>query len=68
MGRKGHNTLNKAEGLFATLNVLDPAVSYPQDKFDEGWLANCWPDHGWGGNRGIVGDQFVSIRMPGRLK
>ena len=57
MGRKGHNTLIKAEGLFSTLNSIDPAIKYPQDKFDEGWLANCWPDHGWGGNRGILGDQ-----------
>ncbi|MGV8139764.1 MAG: glycosyl hydrolase-related protein [Mangrovibacterium sp.] len=57
LGRKGHNTLIKAEGLFATLNAIDPEVNYPQDKFDEGWLANCWPDHGWGGNRGILGDQ-----------
>jgi len=57
MGRKGHNTLIKAEGLFANLNAIDPAVSYLKDKFDEGWLANCWPDHGWGGNRGILGDQ-----------
>ncbi len=57
MGRKGHNTLIKAEGLFATLNTIDSSIKYPQDKFDEGWLANCWPDHGWGGNRGILGDQ-----------
>ena len=57
MGRKGHNTLIKAEGLFSTLNMIDPTINYPQNKFDEGWLANCWPDHGWGGNRGILGDQ-----------
>ena len=57
MGRKGHNTLIKAEGLLSVLNTIDPAIGYPQDKFDEGWLANCWPDHGWGGNRGILGDQ-----------
>lgn len=57
MGRKGHNALIKAEGLFATLNTIDSSIKYPQDKFDEGWLANCWPDHGWGGNRGILGDQ-----------
>ena len=57
MGRKGHNTLIKAEGLLSVLNTIDSAIKYPQDKFDEGWLANCWPDHGWGGNRGILGDQ-----------
>ncbi len=57
MGRKGHNALLKAEGLFAGLNLADPHLIYPQDKLDEGWLANIWPDHGWGGNRGLIGDQ-----------
>jgi alpha-mannosidase len=57
MGRKGHNALLKAEGLFASLNILDPQITYPQDQLDKGWLANCWPDHGWGGNRGFIGDQ-----------
>ena len=56
-GRKGHNILIKDEGLFSTLNTIDPTISYPQNRFDAGWLANCWPDHGWGGNRGILGDQ-----------
>ncbi|GEM_PF-815543 len=57
MGRKGHNALLKAEGLFAGMNAIDPKINYPQDQFDRGWMANCWPDHGWGGNRGIIGDQ-----------
>jgi len=57
MGRKGHNELLKAEALFASLKTVNQQINYPQDKFDEGWLANCWPDHGWGGNRGIIGDQ-----------
>ena len=57
MGRKGHNALVKAEGLFASLNNIDAQTAYPQREFDKGWLANCWPDHGWGGNRGIIGDQ-----------
>lgn len=57
MGRKGHNALLKAEGLFAGLYAMDPKITYPQDQFDRGWMANCWPDHGWGGNRGIIGDQ-----------
>jgi alpha-mannosidase len=73
MGRKGHNTLIKAEGLFASLNAIDPSIGYPKDKFDEGWMANCWPDHGWGGNRGILGDQVCvdsyakSLRVSGEL-
>jgi len=57
MGREGHNALLKAEGLFSNLNKIDKQISYPQDKLDQGWMANCWPDHGWGGNRGIIGDQ-----------
>ncbi len=57
MGRKGHNALLKAEGLFACLNAVDRKINYPQDQLDRGWMANCWPDHGWGGNRGIIGDQ-----------
>jgi len=56
-GRKGHNKLIEDEGLFSMLNTIDPTISYPQNRFDAGWLANCWPDHGWGGNRGILGDQ-----------
>jgi alpha-mannosidase len=23
---------------------------------DEAWRANCWPDHGWGGNQGLLTD------------
>ena len=56
MGRKGHNELVKAEGLYSWLTALDKSANYPKDKLDNGWLANCWPDHGWGGNRGTVTD------------
>lgn len=58
MGRKGHNELLKAEGLYSWLSALDKSNIYPKDKIDKGWLANCWPDHGWGGNRGTVTDSF----------
>ncbi len=58
MGRKGHNELLKAEALFSLLNVLDESNIYPKDKIGKGWLANCWPDHGWGGNRGIETDSI----------
>jgi len=57
-GRKACNKLTGAEGLFAAIKQVNPSVNYPQNKFDEGWLANCWPDHGWGGNRGPVTDSF----------
>ena len=57
-GRKGLTELVKAEGLFSWLNALDKSVVYPKAELDKGWMANCWPDHGWGGNRGTVTDSF----------
>lgn len=58
MGRKGHNQLLKAESLFAWLDLLNSSANYPKNKFKQGWMANCWPDHGWGGNRGIATDSI----------
>ena len=57
-GRKGHNALITAEGLWYFLNNTDNQITYPQKQLDQGWMSNCWPDHGWGGNRGILTDQF----------
>jgi alpha-mannosidase len=57
-GRKACNNLTAAEGLFAGIRQVNPSKDYPKAQFDEGWLANCWPDHGWGGNRGLVTDSF----------
>ncbi len=57
-GRHGHNQLLQAERLNAWLKALDSSWSYPQGDLDQGWLANCWPDHGWGGNRGIITDSI----------
>jgi alpha-mannosidase len=56
MGRKGLHELVNAEGLFSWLTALDKSAVYPKEKLDNGWLANCWPEHGWGGNRGTVTD------------
>ena len=56
MGRKGLTELVKAEGLYSWLNTIDKSAVYPKEKLDNGWLANCWPEHGWGGNRGTVTD------------
>ncbi|HTX99311.1 MAG TPA: hypothetical protein VMG09_04780, partial [Bacteroidota bacterium] len=55
-GRRGHNTLLAAERLFSMLKMIDPAVVYPKAVFDSAWEANCWPDHGWGGARGVITD------------
>ena len=57
-GRKACNKITAAEGLFASIKQSNPSANYPQDQFDQAWLANCWPDHGWGGNRGPVTDSF----------
>lgn len=57
-GRHGHNALLQAERLNAWLKSMDASWNYPQKTLDQGWLANCWPDHGWGGNRGIVTDSI----------
>ena len=61
MGRKGHNELVKAEGLHSWLGALDGSHLYPKKELEKGWLANCWPDHGWGGNRGILTDSFYML-------
>ncbi|MGH9345304.1 MAG: glycosyl hydrolase-related protein, partial [Terriglobia bacterium] len=55
-GREAHNRLLTAERIFAGLSLEEGFQDYPQEKFTEAWQANCWPDHGWGGNRGIVTD------------
>ncbi len=58
MGRIGHNELLNAESLYSWLCATDQSATYPKDNIDKGWLANCWPDHGWGGNRGTTTDSF----------
>jgi alpha-mannosidase len=58
MGRSGHNDLLKAEGLYTWINTLDKQASYPKNKLDDGWLANCWPDHGWGGRNALSTDSI----------
>jgi alpha-mannosidase len=55
-GREAHNELLAAERLFSGLGESEGFGSYPEETFTEAWKANCWPDHGWGGNRGTVTD------------
>lgn len=52
-GREGHNRLLAAERFHAGLEEWDPDDA---KTFADAWRANCWPDHGWGGNRGIITD------------
>ena len=55
-GREGHNLLLAAERLYAALMQHDSTLAYPQADFEKAWEADCWPDHGWGGNRGVLTD------------
>jgi len=56
MGREGHNRLLTAERLHTVLGQVAGFENYPVKTLQEAWRANCWPDHGWGGNRGILTD------------
>jgi alpha-mannosidase len=55
-GRLAHNRLLAAERIGAGLLGAGASTEYPAKAFEEAWLTNCWPDHGWGGNRGTVTD------------
>ena len=55
-GRVAHNRILTAERLTAGLLQAGASAPYPAEAFTEAWKANCWPDHGWGGNRGDVTD------------
>jgi hypothetical protein len=56
VGRKAHNLLLSAEKIFSSLRQIHSSVDYPKVAFDSAWMANCWPDHGWGGNKGLTSD------------
>ncbi len=56
-GRIAHNELLAAERLHAGLGLSAGFADYPVSTFDEGWRANVWPDHGWGGNQGLLTDE-----------
>jgi alpha-mannosidase len=56
-GREAHNRLLAAERMYAGLLQTNTPVDYPSSTFEDAWKANCWPDHGWGGNKGTETDQ-----------
>jgi alpha-mannosidase len=56
-GRIAHNQLLAAERLYAGLGLASGFADYPVKTLAEGWQANCWPDHGWGGNQGLLTDE-----------
>jgi alpha-mannosidase len=55
-GRQGHNRILAAERLAVALNCANGSELYPEGAFEDAWKQNCWPDHGWGGNRGTETD------------
>ena len=55
-GRIAHNQLLAAERLCTGLGLAAGLAHYPVSAMAEGWQANCWPDHGWGGNQGLLTD------------
>jgi alpha-mannosidase len=55
-GREAHNRILAAERLSAGLRQFDPSATHPTETFADAWQTNCWPDHGWGGNRGTQTD------------
>ncbi|MBZ5563542.1 MAG: hypothetical protein LAP13_14120 [Acidobacteriia bacterium] len=57
-GRLAHNRILMAERLSAGLLQSGPSAEYPAKAFEEAWKTNCWPDHGWGGNRGTLTDAY----------
>jgi alpha-mannosidase len=56
LGREAHNELLAAERLLSGLAENEGFGEYPETTLTKAWKANCWPDHGWGGNRGVVTD------------
>jgi alpha-mannosidase len=54
--RLAHNGLLTAERVYACLGQSAGFGGYPQAEFTKAWMTNCWPDHGWGGNRGVETD------------
>ena len=57
LGRTAHNQLLAAECIYAGLSLNHGFQNYPTQKFADAWKANVWPDHGWGGNHGLLTDQ-----------
>ncbi len=57
--RLAHNRLLVAERINVGIALEDGFQSYPQHDFTMGWMANCWPDHGWGGGKDAETDAVL---------
>ncbi len=60
LGRTAHNQLLAAERIYAGLSLNQGFQNYPTQKFEDAWKADVWPDHGWGGNHGLLTDQVYA--------
>ena len=58
-GRLAHNQLLTAERINVGLGLDAGFQDYPQPGFTRAWMANCWPDHGWGGGKDAEGDEVL---------
>ncbi len=67
LGRTAHNQLLAAERIYAALSLTRGFQNYPTQRFEDAWKANVWPDHGWGGNHGLLTDA-VYAESYGRSK
>lgn len=55
--REGDRLLPAAEALSSFRALMDGSFSsYPYDELNEAWKAKIYPDHGWGGNGGVMTD------------
>lgn len=59
-GRIAHNDLLAAERLYVSLGLKPGFHDYPSPEFADAWRANVWPDHGWGGNHGLITDKVYA--------
>ncbi len=57
-GREAHNRILAAERLAAGLTQSAGTPAYPAKAIEDAWKTNCWPDHGWGGNKGTQTDSY----------
>lgn len=54
-----------AAETFSTINCLlnDSFETYPTNEFFDAWKAACFPDHGWGGNKGDITDALFKEKL-----
>ncbi|MBI9018364.1 MAG: discoidin domain-containing protein [Phycisphaerae bacterium] len=62
--RQAGRLLPAAE-MFATFQCLlsGSFKDYPKDEFTNAWKAACFPDHGWGGNKGVITDALFKEKL-----